>query len=311
MPETIQYRPRLIEQLITNERLGKYKTVFKTTNDIELLGVYLWNIHVGSAIYPLTCAAEVTLRNSIDYVLTRRIGYFWWSQDKKGKKLKYKSFNPQTLSEPDSVRKLKENFQKAYDSRARTKPPIQKHYSFIAKTDFSTWEYILDNEFMGDVPKTGGGSEPLIWTAKHLKEVFTGTWPSLSAHTTLNYAKNLVSTIRKFRNRISHNEPVWKKFGVDTEVDAIKHLHEKIEKIEKLINLIDPEKFKLLEKSGFFKAAYRACSSEEIRRFQHLAQTHSINSIDDLKGLVTMQSNSTLKAQIGNEGITQYFLIVT
>jgi len=36
---------------------------------VELMGVYLWNVHVCSALYPLIAAVEISLRNTIDQAL--------------------------------------------------------------------------------------------------------------------------------------------------------------------------------------------------------------------------------------------------
>lgn len=45
MPHTLQYRPVLIDALISNERINSYQSVFHPANDVELMGVYLWNAH--------------------------------------------------------------------------------------------------------------------------------------------------------------------------------------------------------------------------------------------------------------------------
>ena len=79
MPRSLHYRPQLIDELITNERLNSYKNVFQHSDDVELVGAYLWNIQVCSALYPLLSVAEVALRNSIDNALSRDLGRFWWS----------------------------------------------------------------------------------------------------------------------------------------------------------------------------------------------------------------------------------------
>lgn len=305
MPKTLQYRPKLIDELISNERINSYKTVFSPNDDVELMGVYLWNTHVCGAIYPLVCAAEITLRNSIDQALTASLGKFWWAKDT----LPYKSFNPKEPEKaPKPVQNLRKNFSRAAETymserkkRYRIKHVVAQHHCIIAKTDFSTWQLILDDEFMGD---------KLIWPSR-LGTAFAGTWPSKQASTTLVYSRDLVKTIREFRNRIFHHEPAWKRFGVSTEADAIKNLHEKIGKIESLISLIHPENSKLLEKNWLLKNAYRACSSNEIRRFQHLTKTHKIKSISDLRVLVgaCIQENSISKVKFYH-GIDQDFLIV-
>jgi hypothetical protein len=63
----------------------------------------------------------------------------------------------------------------------------------------------------------------------------------------LSSTKDLVKTVREFRNRVSHNEPIWKRYGVDSQEDAIAHLHEKIDRIDKLILLISPRKAELVK----------------------------------------------------------------
>jgi hypothetical protein len=71
-----------------------------------------------------------------------------------------------------------------------------------------------------------------------------------------------------------------------TEADALTHLLEKIGKIESLMALIHPENLRLLEANGLLATARRACTSHEIRRFQHLTQTHKVNSLGKLQVLV-------------------------
>lgn len=164
--------------------MSSYQAVFHPTNDVELMGVYLWNAHVCGAIYPLI-------------------------------------------------------------------------HGVVAKTEFSTWQFLLDPEFLG---------RGLIWP-KQLGKVFAGQWPSTQGSTVLAFAHDLVATLRDFRNRIFHHEPAWKRFGVVTESDAIQHLLEKVTKIEDLLTLIHPENVNLLQKNGTLRVARRACSSGEIRRF--------------------------------------------
>lgn len=279
MPRTLQYRPTLIDQLITNERINSYQNVFQPATDVELMGVYLWNAHVSGAIYPIIGAAEITLRNAVDQALRGHLGNFWWS----GHRLRYRSFVRGTLP-PHPVQAVRDNFAKATrkftaEQRNRygvTGHIVPSHHGVMAKTEFSTWGFMLDQEFMGN---------GLIWPSR-LGTVFAGTWPSKQASTTLTHAQDLVTTVRDFRNRLFHHEPAWKRFGVHTETDALQHLLEKIGKIESLIALIHPENLRLLEKNGLLRTARRACTSHEIRRFQHLAQTYKINSMNKLRVLV-------------------------
>ncbi|MDU8429564.1 CAAX protease [Pseudomonas syringae pv. actinidifoliorum] len=276
MPHTIQYRPWLINELISSHRIASYSKVFSTQNDAELVGAYLWNSHVCAALYPLLSAAEVTLRNSVDAALTADLGKFWW---KKGT-LRYKSFAPGTAQASYPVDFLAGNFLSAFKAAQKERSKrtgrhfngTPDHHEIVSKTDFSTWEFIFENEYMGD---------NLIWP-KNLGTVFRGAWPTTAAAKMLAQCKDRVSLVRNFRNRVFHHEPAWKRFGVLNEQQAVVHLHEKIGKIIELISWLSPEKIDLLDKSGVIRTAYRACSVAEIERFKYQAKTSTINSMSKL-----------------------------
>lgn len=279
MPHTVQFRPTLIDVLLTNERMASYQQVFKPTSDLELVGVYLWNSQVCSSLYPLVSAAEVALRNAVDQALVKELGAKWWSKST----LKYQSHG-KGGAPPFPVRVVIDNFSGAYDKAQKAarqrlnkkNVPAPSHGSIVANTDFSTWEFLLDHEFMG---------RGLIWP-KLLGQVFRGPWPDPSASKTLTDAKNTVKTVREFRNRLFHHEPAWKRFNVATESDAIQHLQEKIDRIEELITLIHPEKTKLLQRNGFLPAARRLCSAEEIRRYQKLHKRNRIGTLRKLQAVI-------------------------
>jgi hypothetical protein len=67
-----------------------------------------------------------------------------------------------------------------------------------------------------------------------------------------------------------------------------------------LVTLIHPENIRLLEKNSFLDTARRACTSHEIRRFQHLAQTYKVNSMGRLQTLVDRcgMDNSVITAKL-------------
>lgn len=303
MPKSINYRPVLLDELITNKRLESYTDVFKPADDLRLIGAYLWNDHICSAFYPLLSAAEITLRNSIDNALRNddTLKGFWWSKNK----LHYKSFKSEKV--PYDVNALKNNFSSATGlvkrdkkNRYNIRNAIPTHHEIIAKTEFSTWEFILSKEFMGT---------NLIWP-KHLGKVFTGKYPSHKMGAVLLHIKNLVKTVREFRNRVSHHEPIWKKYGVKTETDAITHLHEKINTILQLIEIISPEKVVMLNKHGIIDRVRRACSIAELKRFQHDLDAHSIKSMTQLSQLVkqSIEENKIQKITLYKLGKIECFI---
>lgn len=199
---------------------------------------------------------------------------FWW---KRGT-LQYKSFGPGVTQAPYPVDHLARNFSTAFSAAQKERSKrtgrsfkgTPDHHEIISKTEFSTWEFILENEYMGN---------NLIWP-KNLSRVFRGAWPT-SANMLL-HRKDRVSLIRNFRNRVFHHEPAWKRYGVTDEQQAVTHLNEKIVNITELISWISPEKIDLLEKSGVIRAAYRACSVAEIERFKYQSKTSKFNSMAKL-----------------------------
>jgi len=303
MPTTLQYRPVLIDTLISNERMSSYQSVFHSANDMELMGVYLWNAHVSGLFYPLINVAEITLRNAIDQVLEAELGSFWWASVR----LQHRSLT--SACAPFSVvQAVHNNFVKAtrayiadmrgrHHVRGRIKP---SHAGIIAKTEFSTWEFLLNEAFMG---------RGLIWP-KYLSSVFRGQWPVHKSHIVLLQARDLVRTLREFRNRLFHHEPAWKRYGVSTEEDALAYLQEKIVKVERLQALIHPESLRLLQVNGLLRDVRRATTAGEIRRFQKLAQIHTISSMNTLTELVARaeSENGILQAKINN-GDQRPFLI--
>lgn len=60
----------------------------------------------------------------------------------------------------------------------------------------------------------------LIWPSL-LGLVLKGGWPTNSASTSVANIKQQIEIARKFRSRVSHHEPVWKKFNVLDEKGAI------------------------------------------------------------------------------------------
>jgi len=275
MPRSISYRPEIFDQLITQDRLSSYQNVFSASSDLELAGAYLWNLQVASVMYPLICSVEISLRNSINHALMQDLGRFWWRKNK----LHFKSFVSPNLREPFTVEAVRNNFAKATDQVRRDKKSryqisnvVPKHQEIIAKTEFSTWQYLLHQEFMGN---------NLIWP-KNLGKVFQGRWPHARASNTLRSAHDSTKTVREFRNRIVHHEPVWKHYGVNSESDAIAYLHDKINLMVDLLTLISNQKKELVVRNNLVNRAARICSVNEIRRCQHSLDSVRVGSLNKL-----------------------------
>lgn len=312
MPHTIVYRPILIDELITSERLASYDRIFPQASDAELVGAYLWNTAVGGAFAPLVQMAEVSLRNAVDNALSSPLtpggppNRFWWRRGR----LIYNGYSPNG-PEPDPVVKISNNFQRAhgavvadkrerYQTRGKIRPT---HHEIIAKTDFSTWEFIFDGIFMGTY---------LIWP-KYLGRVFRGQWGHQAPTQLLPQVVGLVRGVRRFRNRISHHEPLWKDAGVATEADAVAYVQGKLRQILALIELVFPENLKLLQKTMLLGHAERLCSMSELQRFKLKAQRHNLKSQGKLERLVAEchQGNKLAWVKIYRNGGRSFFIVPT
>ncbi|MDV2451609.1 hypothetical protein [Xanthomonas hortorum] len=289
--------PALLD-LMSQSRLNSYANVFAPSNNSELLGAYLWNTRVCSALYPLVASTEVSLRNAVDLALSQSsLQRFWWS----GSKLQWKSRGHSHI-EPHAVMMIRENFSKASRQVIRDKRERYQikghinptHHEIIAKTEFSTWEFILDNEFMG---------RQLIWPG-HLSKVFTGDWGNRKPSVLLNHARELVKIVRAFRNRLSHHEPAWKRAGVVTENDAISHLHSKLGQVMELMALINPEQASLMRLTGLIGDAERACSALELRRFQLGTKDQIVRSGRNFAAAVkfSLDKNALVSIRRGRKG---------
>lgn len=287
----------VIDGVITRERLQSYTTVFGCANDSEAMGAYYWNVAMCAALYKLITAVEVSVRNSIDRALRSSLGTSWWSANK----LYYKSYVA-GVNPPYPVAKLRENFSKAFNS-ARTEkrkryqlnePPT--HPEVIAKTDFSTWEYALNESFLGP---------GLIWP-QYLRQVLRGAWPDQSDKKTLRFAREAVADIRALRNRVHHNEPAWKAFGVNNASDAVQYVRGKIYKMVILLELIEPAKVQVLKQSGVIAHAYRIATLEEILRYQKQAEPINLK----LKGrLSTLFREDEARVAVVRAQNKRFFLV--
>lgn len=274
MPDSVAYQPDLMDRIFTQKRMFSYQRVFGNLTDREMVGIYIWNQTLGGELYPLLSAAEITLRNAIDSAFINFSGKWWW------KNIQYKSYaSIAGHIPPFEIKAMKENFAKAaaYASKEKNRRYHKKnhrstHEEVVAGTEFSTWEFAMNDELLGP---------GLFWNTM-ITHVFKGQWPSQSGATTLATARDMVKTIREYRNRVAHNEPLWKAYRVSTPQDAIDYINTKIDTLEQLIQLLSPEKHDLLTKHRLFSNARRINSLSEITRFRTTVNTQWLGSFGDV-----------------------------
>ena len=143
MPRNFHYPPIL--SLISAPRLASYDTTFSPSTDSELYGIYIWAQHVVGALYPILQNIEISLRNAIDAEARQRFGEFYW---------RLPQFNtPQTIDFSNNLRKAESKLNAEWRTREHRRRGLisgtsaWSHDKIVAATDFSTWEYVLRDDF--------------------------------------------------------------------------------------------------------------------------------------------------------------------
>ncbi|MEH3950392.1 hypothetical protein POX27_25420 [Klebsiella pneumoniae] len=258
--------------LISTPRLGSYIATFKPVGDNELYGTYVWSQLAGGSVYPLLQNLEITLRNAIDAEARRRFGEKWWDnpQFRCGKIITTTAFYGKILR---AIKNLDDAWKKSQrKNKLPTHPlPQWSHDQIVAATDFSAWHFILNNDFAAP---NSTQYRHYLWpvsTGRVFRQYSRVSRVEKKARTTL---QDLIVEMREYRNRLSHNEPIWVKApNVSDAATAIDTIRNKIRKIESLIGIISPDKHHIMDKMGLFSHALRICSVQELA-IHNLSQTY-------------------------------------
>lgn len=268
MPQVTNYKP--IISLISSIRLDGYRTTFRPNNECELYGIYIWSQHAAASIYPLLQNLEISLRSAVDREARMRFGDMWWETIHCTKDRDECHFykNIEKAKECLTREWRKKEMGRRRGAYTQVQPvPEWSHDRIIASTDFSTWHYVLNNEFNAPAPRDNHG---YLWP-KSLSKVFKNY-----ARINTNPQKvrkaliDLIFELREYRNRIFHHEPIWVKApNVNDARTAIDTIRVKINKIELIIEALDINLLKVMKKVGLFENARRVCSLEELNIYRY------------------------------------------
>ena len=200
MPQSFHYPPIL--SLVSTPRLSSYQTVFSPSCDSELYGIYVWAQHVVGALYPITQAVEVSLRNSIDQAARRKFGDKWWE---------LAQFNtPATKDFIGNIDKAEKTLTRAWHVSERLRLGLPKgtkitapvpswpHDKIVAATDFSTWEFVLRDDFAAP---SRSQEHDYLWprlTGRAFRKYNTLSPSNLIAR---HKIIDIVHEVREYRNR--------------------------------------------------------------------------------------------------------------
>ncbi|WP_336777534.1 hypothetical protein [Pantoea sp. USHLN256] len=240
-------------RLVSPARLTSYHTAFSVTNKAEVFGLYSWNLELSGSINSLLQLVEVALRNAINeagkdcIVVTPH--QLWFEQ------LPYHLITDENtapsanglkpLIKASQVRNFESGFAKAKKNAQRllrkklgaNTTAVATLDQIISQTDFSVWEYIFDKSFYdGDASKGFLWPRGFLTAFKRLPHV-SGKNQQFQQR---DIIRRRVESIRMLRNRVAHNEPVWKDVEFSDCAAIIAGLTKKIAEIVELTYWISP-----------------------------------------------------------------------
>ena len=194
-----------LERAFSKERLAGYR-LSSDIDPTDGLARYLWNQALGRAITPALHALEVTLRNDIvqaaNKIVPSRIAVENVAAAAVGGPV---AFVPGTFPSwlDVSPTMLYQHEKKKLD---RAKSELGSHHGshteghLIAKLDFGFWVALCRKSY--DASRADG---PRLWPAG-LAHAFKARPASVSK---IQQIHDRLDSIRQFRNRVAHHDPIW------------------------------------------------------------------------------------------------------
>lgn len=178
MPFTTAQIDKLPE-VISAPRFATYLRA-RRNDKADALALYEWNIRISSAFLLPLQICEVAIRNGVVEAIEKVHGANWpWS-------------NGFIRSLPSTRRGY--NPGDDLQMTARRMPTAGK---VVADLKFAFWQYMFT-----------AGQDERLWR-KHLLESFPGVDPAASVSVVRASAFDTLRSIRSFRNRIAHHEPIF------------------------------------------------------------------------------------------------------
>lgn len=175
---------KLYEQLelsISKERLDEYSKILETSNKKEIFTYYILNSELSKSLYIPIQNLEITLRNNLHNTFTN-----FYKTDKW--------YEVEGFLETTEIKKINEVIKRLKSSN---KEPTSGRV--ISELNFGFWTTLFSKKY-----------DQKIWS-KHIKQIF----PNVPRNN--RNRKNLsakINTIRYFRNRVFHFEPIFNKHNL-------------------------------------------------------------------------------------------------
>lgn len=165
----------------------------KNADRVEALRLYKWNLDVSCAFFAPLQVCEVCIRNAISEAIELTYGSNW----------PYDRSFEISLPDPSKAYSPRKDIKKL-----RREPTTGK---VIAETKFVFWQKMFTARHDG-----------AIWN-KHLRTVLPNSDPNKTVQQIRSQAYSSLEDIRKFRNRIAHHEPIFRR-NIEEEYKIIREV---------------------------------------------------------------------------------------
>jgi hypothetical protein len=280
-----------LQKITSVARLSSYSRFLGTTNAAEAYGAYMWSMAVSTAFSPLIQTLEIALRNALNDTLAQHHGNDWFEilATKEANMLRASGKLTGPSEGERLIQKAKDKILKRDKAERQRKGlgPLPVSYvpawqSVLAELTFGFWVRFLSKSYW-DV-----NANTKLWP-NHLSSVFPGAPSSMHGVGKLHAAFNKAVDIR---NRIHHQEPLWKNPGIVKSEDAIQFLSAQLEACLEKIDYLGNGQRDALRKYGVIAAIEELCTKESFDRFLGRGNGQHVVFHSAKKGLRLLQKNT-------------------
>jgi hypothetical protein len=202
---------QLVAESLSEERLSAYRYSGETHFDALLR--YMWNAELGAALYTPLQHLEIALRNAMHQTLASHYGSALW-------------FDGNCLTK----------YQTGQVAKARGKLQPEDHKragKIVAELEFGFWTALFYKSY----------------AASLVPVLLNGAFGNVvKPYRDRGYLAAELNNIRKFRNRVFHHEPIWKRLDI---------LRKRYSSIMQLLLWLNPSLFEVARITDRFPEVYR------------------------------------------------------
>uniref|UniRef100_UPI001178081F Abi family protein n=1 Tax=Erwinia amylovora TaxID=552 RepID=UPI001178081F len=219
---------------LSSQRIDIYKKYMECDSDDEAVGLYLWNANLSREIGTIINIIEVSLRNSIQqsYMNINGTDENWLT-----------TYFDSLPASNEGRKRINEVRSRIHKSSGVTINDI------ISRLHFGFWSSICSDEHLESKP------DSLKMWPKMLDSVFKGR-----GHFTQSDIFSMIVRANYTRNRISHNEVVWKEDKRCGVFSVVRSVQEVCNNLFELARIIGIGNVKIIEMNDIFERISNFCN---------------------------------------------------